>query len=66
MKLTTKISITIIGAILIAVVSSGVALFSARRIGGLMQSMVAENVASVRRIRSISSEQRERSAFCSE
>ncbi len=48
MKLTTKISITIISAILLAVVSIGVALFSARRIGTLMQSMVAENVSSVR------------------
>ncbi len=48
MKLTTKISITIISAILLAVVSSGVALFSARWIGALMQNMVAENVASVR------------------
>jgi len=48
MKLGTKISLALVGVLVLAVLSSVVALLSAHRIGSLMQSMVTDNVGSVR------------------
>lgn len=47
MKLATRISLTLTGVLLLAVLSSAVALLSARHIGHLMQDMVTENLSSV-------------------
>jgi signal transduction histidine kinase len=48
MKLATKIAVLVIGVLVLAVLSSLVALFSSRRLSELTQSMVAENLASIK------------------
>ncbi len=48
MKLATKVSVTLVGVLFLAVLSSAAALLSARHIGRLMQDMVEENLSSVR------------------
>ena len=48
MKRSMKISVTLVGVLLMAVLSSATALISARHIGHLMRDMVEENLASVR------------------